>query len=68
MPRELRTHHALPTPDKMPFIIVAGTPEEVTAYFRVLVDAGVQYVIVHAPDTETMRLLAEQVMPQFQVA
>jgi alkanesulfonate monooxygenase SsuD/methylene tetrahydromethanopterin reductase-like flavin-dependent oxidoreductase (luciferase family) len=68
MPRELRTHHQLPTPDKIPFITVASTPEEVTAYFRVLVDAGVRYVIMHRPDAETARLLAERVVPQFQVA
>ena len=67
-PRVLHTHHPLPTPDKIPFIIVAGTTEEATAYFRVLVDAGVRYVIVRPHDTETVRLLAEQVMPRFEVA
>jgi hypothetical protein len=42
--------------------------EQVTAYFRLLVDAGVQYVIVSGNDAETVRLLSEQVMPQFQGA
>jgi alkanesulfonate monooxygenase SsuD/methylene tetrahydromethanopterin reductase-like flavin-dependent oxidoreductase (luciferase family) len=65
MPRELRTHYALPTPDEIPLLIVAGTPEEVTTYLRVLVDAGVQYVIVSGGDADTVRLLSEQVMPQF---
>jgi alkanesulfonate monooxygenase SsuD/methylene tetrahydromethanopterin reductase-like flavin-dependent oxidoreductase (luciferase family) len=44
----------------------AGTPEKAIAYYQELVDAGIQYFIVQtldAADEETIRLLAEQVMP-----
>jgi len=67
MPRVLHTYHALLTPEPIPYIIVAGTPEDMTAYFRVLVDAGVRYVIVRPEGgAETVRLVAEHVMPRFQ--
>jgi alkanesulfonate monooxygenase SsuD/methylene tetrahydromethanopterin reductase-like flavin-dependent oxidoreductase (luciferase family) len=65
MPRELRTHYALPTPDEIPLLIVAGTPPEAVTYIRQLVDAGVQYLIVPGGDADTVRLLSEQVMPRF---
>ena len=55
-------------PDKIPLIIVAGTPEEITAHFRALVDAGVRYIIVPGADGETARLLAERVIPQIAAA
>jgi len=48
MPRELHTHFNMP--GRIPLIIVAGTPEEITAHFRALVDAGVQYIMVWRPD------------------
>jgi alkanesulfonate monooxygenase SsuD/methylene tetrahydromethanopterin reductase-like flavin-dependent oxidoreductase (luciferase family) len=67
MPRELRTHYALPTPRPIPRLIVAGTPDEVTTYVGALVDAGVQYVIVNG-DAETIGLVADSVMPRFQGA
>ena len=45
---------------------VAGTPHDVVPYFRSLVEAGMRYFItfIYPKDTETMRLLAEQVIPE----
>ncbi|HLZ23672.1 MAG TPA: LLM class flavin-dependent oxidoreductase [Ktedonobacterales bacterium] len=68
MPREFRATYVLSTPDQIPLHIVAGTPEQVTEYLRLLVEAGVQYVSVSGNDAETVQLLSEQVMPQFQGA
>jgi alkanesulfonate monooxygenase SsuD/methylene tetrahydromethanopterin reductase-like flavin-dependent oxidoreductase (luciferase family) len=45
---------------------LACTPERAIDYYQELVDAGIQYFIVQtldAADEETIRLLAEQVMP-----
>lgn len=44
---------------------VAGTPEDVVPYFRALIAAGMRYFItfVYPKDRETVRLLAEQVVP-----
>jgi hypothetical protein len=46
--------------------IVAGTPAEVVVHYRRLVRAGFQYFIafVYGNDVETIRLLAEQVVPE----
>ena len=46
--------------------IVAGTPEVAIAHFSRLIDAGLQYFIafVYGNDLETIRLLAEQVIPE----
>ncbi len=46
--------------------IVAGTPTETIAHFSRLLDAGLQYFIafVYGNDIETVRLLAEQVIPE----
>ena len=46
--------------------IVAGTPTEVIAHFGRLVRAGLQYFIafVYGNDLETIRLLAEEVIPE----
>jgi alkanesulfonate monooxygenase SsuD/methylene tetrahydromethanopterin reductase-like flavin-dependent oxidoreductase (luciferase family) len=68
MPRALRTHYNLPEAETIPLLIVAGTPDQITAYFRALIAAGVQYLIAGGPDAETVRLLAEQVMPRFRAA
>jgi alkanesulfonate monooxygenase SsuD/methylene tetrahydromethanopterin reductase-like flavin-dependent oxidoreductase (luciferase family) len=45
---------------------VAGTPREVIPYFRTLIDVGMRYFIsfVYPKDAETVRLLAEQVVPE----
>jgi len=46
--------------------VFAGTPEQAIPYYQELVEAGIQYFIVEtldAADEETIRLLAEQVMP-----
>ena len=45
--------------------LIAGTPSEVNVHYQALIDAGVQYFIM-APwkhDLETLRLLAEQLVP-----
>lgn len=45
---------------------LACTPENAITYYQELVDVGIQYFIVQtldASDEETIRLLAEQVMP-----
>jgi alkanesulfonate monooxygenase SsuD/methylene tetrahydromethanopterin reductase-like flavin-dependent oxidoreductase (luciferase family) len=44
---------------------VMGTPEDATAYYRALLDTGINYVIVRIwqDDVETLRLLATEVMP-----
>lgn len=47
--------------------VVAGTPEEAITYYRRLVEAGLQYFVVEtldAADEETIRLLAEKVIPE----
>jgi alkanesulfonate monooxygenase SsuD/methylene tetrahydromethanopterin reductase-like flavin-dependent oxidoreductase (luciferase family) len=55
------------TPDEHRFYgkyMVIGTPEEAVAHFQRLVDAGLQYFIVHTrADPDTARLLAECVLP-----
>ena len=44
--------------------MVIGTPEEAIPHFQCLVDAGLQYFIVHTrADPDTARLLAERVLP-----
>jgi len=45
---------------------VAGTPREVIPYFRSLADLGMQYFIafIYPKDVETVRLLAEYVVPE----
>ena len=41
-----------------------GTPEDAVAYYRVLVGVGVRYFITSVADAETLRLLAEDVVPE----
>lgn len=45
---------------------VAGTPRDVVPYFRSLVEDGMRYFItfIYPKDAETVRLLAEQVVPE----
>jgi alkanesulfonate monooxygenase SsuD/methylene tetrahydromethanopterin reductase-like flavin-dependent oxidoreductase (luciferase family) len=46
--------------------VFAGTPEQAIPYYQELVEAGIQYFIIEtldAADEETIRLLAERVMP-----
>jgi alkanesulfonate monooxygenase SsuD/methylene tetrahydromethanopterin reductase-like flavin-dependent oxidoreductase (luciferase family) len=45
---------------------IAGTPERMIAYYRSLVDAGIQYFLIgtlDGADEETVRLMAERVIP-----
>jgi alkanesulfonate monooxygenase SsuD/methylene tetrahydromethanopterin reductase-like flavin-dependent oxidoreductase (luciferase family) len=46
--------------------VVLGTPEQITEYYQARADAGMQYFIyqlLDGKDHETIRLMAEQVMP-----
>jgi alkanesulfonate monooxygenase SsuD/methylene tetrahydromethanopterin reductase-like flavin-dependent oxidoreductase (luciferase family) len=50
---------------------IAGSPERVIPYFQSLVDDGIQYFVVQimdANDTETMELLAREVVPKVRAA
>jgi hypothetical protein len=49
--------------------MVAATPGEAVNYYRELVECGMRYffVTVAPVDEETLRLLAEQVMPRLAV-
>lgn len=47
--------------------VLAGTPRDAVSYYQALADAGIQYFVVEtldAADEETIRLLAEQVVPE----
>jgi alkanesulfonate monooxygenase SsuD/methylene tetrahydromethanopterin reductase-like flavin-dependent oxidoreductase (luciferase family) len=46
--------------------LLAGTPRELIDYYRGRVAAGMQYFVVSPRDDETLRLLAEKVMPELQ--
>jgi alkanesulfonate monooxygenase SsuD/methylene tetrahydromethanopterin reductase-like flavin-dependent oxidoreductase (luciferase family) len=48
-----------------PSAFMTGTPERVAAYYQSLVDVGTQYFVIQidARDTETIELLASQVVP-----
>jgi alkanesulfonate monooxygenase SsuD/methylene tetrahydromethanopterin reductase-like flavin-dependent oxidoreductase (luciferase family) len=49
------------------FSRVVGTPAKVAAYYQSLVDAGMEYFVVQtldAADTETIEMLAREVMPR----
>lgn len=46
---------------------IVGTPEQVAGYYQSMMDAGVQHFVcqsLDAADTETFRLLAEEVVPR----
>jgi alkanesulfonate monooxygenase SsuD/methylene tetrahydromethanopterin reductase-like flavin-dependent oxidoreductase (luciferase family) len=49
--------------------VFAGTPDEAIAHYQALVDLGVQYFIAFAPPEgeQTLRLLAEEVLPALRV-
>jgi len=44
--------------------LVGGTPRELIVYYQTFVDAGMQYFVAMNPSLETMRLLAERVIPE----
>jgi alkanesulfonate monooxygenase SsuD/methylene tetrahydromethanopterin reductase-like flavin-dependent oxidoreductase (luciferase family) len=41
-----------------------GTPEDAIAYYRALVEVGARYFITSVANTQTLKLLAEEVMPE----
>jgi hypothetical protein len=52
--------------EEQQFSRVVGTPAQVSAYYQSLVDAGMEYFVVQtldAADTETIELLAREVIP-----
>jgi len=52
-----------------PNAFVTGTPEQVIPYYQALVDVGTQYFVlqIDSVDTETMELLAREVVPHVAV-
>jgi alkanesulfonate monooxygenase SsuD/methylene tetrahydromethanopterin reductase-like flavin-dependent oxidoreductase (luciferase family) len=53
--------------DEQQFSRVVGTPAQVAAYYQALVNAGMEYFVVQildAGDTETIELLAREVIPR----
>jgi alkanesulfonate monooxygenase SsuD/methylene tetrahydromethanopterin reductase-like flavin-dependent oxidoreductase (luciferase family) len=65
LPRHFTTHYTVPSVEDVAYVITAGTPAQLVAYYRALVQAGMQYFIVPlGNDPETVRLFAEQVVPQ----
>src|SRR5262245_53541027 len=66
MPRLVTAH--LDFGVDIPYVIVAGTPPQLIVYYRQLVEAGMRYFIVSCgSDLETLRILAQGVMPQVAV-
>lgn len=63
----LRKKVAAITPDEHRFYgehMVIGTPDAAINHFQQLVDAGLQYFIMHTrADPETARILADQILP-----
>jgi alkanesulfonate monooxygenase SsuD/methylene tetrahydromethanopterin reductase-like flavin-dependent oxidoreductase (luciferase family) len=53
-------------PDELRTSRIVGTPDVAVAYYQALVEAGIEYFVVQtldAGDQETIRLLAERVVP-----
>lgn len=53
--------------DDQQFSRIYGSPDQVAEYYRSMIDAGVQHFVcqsLDASDTETFRLLAEEVVPR----
>jgi alkanesulfonate monooxygenase SsuD/methylene tetrahydromethanopterin reductase-like flavin-dependent oxidoreductase (luciferase family) len=53
-----------------PSAFVTGTPEQVADYYQSMADVGIQYftVQIDSGDTETIELLAREVMPRVTIA
>jgi hypothetical protein len=65
MPRLLTTHYNIPSVEAVAYVIVAGTPPQLVAYYQSLIDAGMQYFIVGGiRDTDSVRLFAQGVVQQ----
>jgi alkanesulfonate monooxygenase SsuD/methylene tetrahydromethanopterin reductase-like flavin-dependent oxidoreductase (luciferase family) len=50
-----------------PDFLLAGTPDQIAAYYQERADAGIQYFVVqltNCTDHETLELLADEVVPQ----
>jgi alkanesulfonate monooxygenase SsuD/methylene tetrahydromethanopterin reductase-like flavin-dependent oxidoreductase (luciferase family) len=63
-PRQFTTHYLEPSVAHHTYKVTAGTPAQLVAYYRDLIDAGMQYFIVACGrDPEALRVLAEEVIP-----
>jgi hypothetical protein len=63
-PRRVTVHHTFPSLEAVPYATVAETPPQLVARCRALIGARMRYLIVrYGHDEETLRLLAEAVMP-----
>jgi alkanesulfonate monooxygenase SsuD/methylene tetrahydromethanopterin reductase-like flavin-dependent oxidoreductase (luciferase family) len=63
-PRQLLAHYGGPSGGRATVEVTAGTPAQLVAHYRDLIDAGMQYFIVSCgEDAEALRLLAEEVIP-----
>lgn len=65
-PDDVRNSGAFPT---FGWPTIVGTPDQVRAHIRSLVDAGIDYVIVYIPriayDHEPLHRFAEEILPEF---
>jgi alkanesulfonate monooxygenase SsuD/methylene tetrahydromethanopterin reductase-like flavin-dependent oxidoreductase (luciferase family) len=65
LPRRLILRYGLPSVEDVAYVVVAGTPEQLVTYYRSLMGAGMRYFITQCgTDEETVRLLAEAVVPR----
>jgi alkanesulfonate monooxygenase SsuD/methylene tetrahydromethanopterin reductase-like flavin-dependent oxidoreductase (luciferase family) len=63
-PRQFTTHYRVPSVEHATYKVTAGTPAQFVAYYRDLIDAGMQYfVLACGQDAELLRVLAEEVIP-----
>ena len=63
-PRRFTTHYRIPTVEHHTYKVTAGTPAQMVAHYRELIDAGMQYLIFSCgQDPEVLHLLAEEVIP-----
>jgi hypothetical protein len=63
MPRQFTTYYRRPGAEHITHRFIAGTLPQLVAYYDALIEAGMQYFIVSG-DGETLRLLAERVIPE----
>jgi alkanesulfonate monooxygenase SsuD/methylene tetrahydromethanopterin reductase-like flavin-dependent oxidoreductase (luciferase family) len=65
LPRRLTAYYRSPSIEHVANVTVAGTPPQLVAYYRALIAAGLRYFVVSpSGDPETVRLMADAVVPQ----
>jgi alkanesulfonate monooxygenase SsuD/methylene tetrahydromethanopterin reductase-like flavin-dependent oxidoreductase (luciferase family) len=68
LPRRLTAYYRSPSLEHVANVTVAGTPPQFVAYYRALIAAGLRYFVVcPSGDPETVRLVAEAVVPHLAV-